>query len=100
MESYETLSEAIHALKKQGYTIDFNLNQNCIVCTEGKYSLLHDEFHIDKLFRFDHLEDPGDQSVLYAISSDTQGVKGLLVNGYGIYSEGTANEIIRKLSTQ
>lgn len=98
MESYETLSEAILALKEQGYTVDFNLTQNDLTCTEGKYSLKHDEFHIDKWFRFDNNTDPGDQAVLYAISSDTMKVKGLLVNGYGIYSEGTTNEIIDKLN--
>lgn len=97
MESYETLSEAINALKEQGYTTDFNLDKNSLACREGKYSLQHHEFHIDKLFRFDNLEDPGDQSVLYAISSDTLQVKGLLVNAFGIYAEGTAVEMIRKL---
>ena len=30
-ESYGTLSETINALKKEGYTLDFNVNEECIV---------------------------------------------------------------------
>ncbi len=97
MESYETLSEAMDALKTQGYTIDFNLKQNCIECSAGRYKLFHDEFKIDKSFRFDVDEDPSDQSVLYAISSEKHNIKGLLVAGYGIYSDPITNEMLEKL---
>lgn len=31
-ESYGTLSETINALKKEGYTIDFNIHQEHLVC--------------------------------------------------------------------
>jgi len=97
MESYETLSMAITALKLQGYTIDFNLEKNGIICTEGKHKLSAEEFEIDKSFRFDVNEDPSDQSVLYAISSHDHKLKGLLVNGYGVYSDSISNELLEKL---
>ena len=97
MESYETLSVAISALKKQGYTIDFNLEKSGIICNEGKHKLSPKEFEIDKSFRFDENEDPSDQSVLYAISSHDHKLKGLLVNGYGIYSDEITNELLAKL---
>ncbi|SMD38313.1 hypothetical protein SAMN04488029_3740 [Reichenbachiella faecimaris] len=97
MEAYDTLSEAMNALKAQGYQEDFNLQANCIVCENQEYEILHDEFHIDKSFRFDDNEDPGDQSVLYAISSEKYQLKGLLVNGYGIYSDSITNEMLEKL---
>ena len=97
MESYDTLTDAINALKKQGYTEDFNLSDNYIACRGGDFKLTHNEFVIDKSFRFDVDEDPSDQSVLYAISSPQHGLKGLLVNGYGIYSDRIANELLEKL---
>ncbi len=97
MESYETLTEAIVALKEQGYTEDFNLQENCLECIAGKQQLMPHEFVIDKSFRFDVDEDPSDQSVLYAISSDIHSLKGLLVNGYGIYSDDVSNEMLEKL---
>ena len=97
MESYETLSEALKALKLQGYTEDFNLKNSCIECGGGKYNLTHDEFKIDKSFRFDVNEDPSDQSVLYAVSSEPHGIKGVLVTGYGIYSDDLTTEMLEKL---
>ncbi len=97
MESYETLSEAINSLKQQGYTEDFNLQQSCIECRNGEYQIFHDEFHIDKTFRFEDNTDPADQSILYAISSEKYHLKGVLVNGYGIYSDSITNEMADKL---
>jgi hypothetical protein len=97
METYETLTEGINALKKQGYTEDFNLKQNCLEDKDGKHKLFHDEFKIDKSFRFDVNEDPSDQSVLYAISSEKRKLKGILVSGVGIYSDAITNEMLEKL---
>ena len=58
---------------------------------------MDDEFLIDQVFRFDVMSDPGDQAVLYAIHSTKTGLKGLLVNGFGIYSEARANQMAEKL---
>lgn len=100
MENYETLSQAITALKQQGYNEDFNLKENCLECIAGKKDLLPHEFEIDKSFRFDVNEDPSDQAVLYAISSSIHNMKGLLVNGYGIYSDASSNDMLEKLKTK
>ena len=56
------------------------------------------EFTVDKCFRFDVDEDPSDQAMLYAISSLKHNIKGLLVNGYGLYSDDATNEILKKLN--
>ncbi|PBQ31396.1 phosphoribosylpyrophosphate synthetase [Sphingobacteriaceae bacterium] len=97
MENYDTLSKAITALKEQGYTVDFNLQKNGIICSKGIHKYSAKEFEIDKSFRFDVNEDPSDQSVLYAISSHDHKIKGLLVNGYGVYSDDLTNELLEKL---
>lgn len=98
MESYSTLVDAINGLKAQGYTEDFNLKENHIACSTGKYQLSPDDFKVDNVFRFEGNSDPEDQSVLYAISSEKFKVKGVLVNAYGIYSNNEASEIIKKLN--
>jgi hypothetical protein len=67
-------------------------------CISGRQALLPHEFNIDKSFRFDVDEDPSDQAVLYAISSEMHTMKGLLVNGYGIYSDDVSNEMLEKLN--
>ena len=92
-----SLSEAIQELRRQGYTEDFNLKQNCLECRNHQFQIFANEFVVDQMFRFDEMDDPGDQSVLYAISSAEKHVKGILVNGVGIYSESMTNEMASRL---
>jgi hypothetical protein len=98
MENYNNLVEAIEGLRQQGYVEDFNLKQNCIECRNGAYRVFHDEFQIDKFFRFDGNTDPDEESVLYALSSEKYGLKGVLVNGYGLSSETLTDEMLAKLT--
>ncbi len=98
-ESYGTLSETINGLKKEGYTIDFNINREFVVCNNPNMTLFPDEFEIDKVYRFEGESNPDDQAILYAISSPKFNVKGVLVNGYGISSDDVTNALIKKLKT-
>jgi hypothetical protein len=98
MKTYTTLSETMSELRKQGYTEDFNLQQNCLECRNGEFNVFADEFVVDKYFRFEGDSNPSDSSILYAISSDSKKLKGLLVNAYGIYSEPVTDEMLEKLA--
>ena len=98
MRSFFTLSETMSELRKEGYIEDFNLQQNCLECRDGQFKVFTDEFVIDKFFRFEGESNPSDQAILYAISSDKHNVKGVLVNGYGIYSEEITDEMLQKLN--
>ena len=98
MEAYNTLSETMEALRKEGYTEDFNLKENYLDCQGGKYQIMHHVFEIDRFFRFEGETDPADESILYAVSSDKYNLKGILVNAFGIYSDPVADEMIKKLS--
>jgi hypothetical protein len=97
MKSYGTLSETMNELRKEGYTEDFNLQQNCLDCRNGQFKVFADEFKVDKFFRFEGASNPSDSAILYAISSDSKNLKGLLVNAYGIYSEQVTDEMLEKL---
>lgn len=98
-KNYGTLSETITGLKNEGYTIDFNIQNDCLVCHQPNVALSPDEFEIDEVYRFEGATNPDDQSILYAISSKSAGVKGILVNGYGISSDGATDLLISKLNT-
>lgn len=98
-ESYGTLSETINALKKEGYSLDFNINREFLICDKSNMSLSPGDFQIDKVYRFEGESNPDDQSILYAISSPKFNMKGLLVNGYGISSVEISDALISKLST-
>lgn len=93
MESFTTLVEAIEAYKKEGYTEDFNIKDNCLECMDGRYRLYAGDFQIDKHYRFEDNTDPSDQSIIYAISSPNNRIKGVLVNAYGIYADDLATEL-------
>ncbi len=96
MEDFTTLSEAIAVVRKEGYTEDFNLQPNCIECQALELRLHPEEFTVDQYFRFEGMSDPGDNSILYAITSNN-GEKGLLVDAYGMYSENITPEMVKKL---
>lgn len=98
-ESYGTLSETINGLKKEGYTHDFNIRTDYIICSQTNVKLSPDDFEIDKVYRFEGVSNPDDESVLYAISSTKPGVKGVLVNGYGISADEATDRLITKLRT-
>jgi hypothetical protein len=96
-ESYGTLSQTIDGLKKEGYTFDFNIQRDCIVCHQTNTVLSPDEFEIDKVYRFEGASNPDDESVLYAISSPKFNLKGLVVNGYGISADDASAALVEKL---
>ena len=98
MENYlPTLSQRLNELKKEGYTEDLNLQSDCLYCSNGNFKLYAKDFQIDKYYRFEGPSDPADEAVLYAISSEKHNIKGVLVNGYGIYSDAVSNEMLQKL---
>ena len=92
-----TLSEVLNNLKAEGYTTDFNLKHNCLVCQGNALQLHPEDFVVDRHYRFEGNTDPGDEAIVYAISSDKYNMKGTLVNGYGIYSDEMSNEMMAAL---
>ncbi|MBS1588661.1 MAG: phosphoribosylpyrophosphate synthetase [Bacteroidetes bacterium] len=95
--SYGTLAETINGLKKDGYTLDFNMHEECLICNGHDANLSPEEFEIDGTYRFEGQSDPDDSAIVYAISSAKYGIKGILVNGYGIYAEDYSSALIEKL---
>ena len=93
--SYDTVTEAVKGLKARGFTIDFNLAKNCLVCHEGEYDV--NNFEIVEVYRFEGNSDPADEAIVYAIQS-FDGIKGILVSGYGISADEMSAEMAKKLS--
>ena len=91
---YATVSEAINDLRHQGFTMDFNLEENCITCHPEKFKA--DEFEIVEIYRYEGNTDPADQATVYAIQAKS-GLKGILVTGYGIYTDTISTAILDKL---
>ncbi len=92
---YSTVSEALTDLRQKGYTIDFNLEENCIVCHSGKFH--PEDFEVTEIYRYEGNTDPADEATVYGIESAT-GIKGVLVTGYGMYDTEMSTELLHKLN--
>ena len=97
--SYDTVSEAINELAKRGYTTDFKVlsDEECIICSVIATQLNPEEFVIDEVHRFEGATDPGDEMIIYAISSLNHDLKGILLNGYGMYADVATAKIVKRL---
>ncbi len=93
--SYDTVTEAVNGLRGRGFTMDFNLKENCLICNNREYDV--NNFEIVEVYRFEGNTDPADEAIVYAIQS-FNGTKGILVSGYGISAEGMSAEMAKKLS--
>jgi hypothetical protein len=97
MKNFETLTDAIADLRSRGYVHDFNLHSEWIECQPLQLRLVPADFHVDEVHRFEGMNDPDDSSILFAIQSPT-GVKGVLVDAYGAYTESLSAEMIKRLT--
>lgn len=94
---YDTVSNAINSLKRQGYTVDFNLEGNYLVNGSNKIGV--SEFSIVDVYRYEGDTDPSDEAAVYAIES-TNGLKGVLVTAYGASAEAFTDEMLQKLKVK
>ena len=88
-QSYDTVTEAVNDLQKRGFITNFSLlaEKECLVCHHTSLRLSPEEFEIEEIYRFEGMTDPGDEMIVMAISSKIHNVKGLVVNGFGTYSD-------------
>jgi len=100
--SYDTLSEAVNDLQIRGYTEDFLLHdgEECLVCKKNDLELSPDEFIIDEIYRFEGMTDPSDESIVFAISSEKHGVKGLVINSFGADFGYRASRLVEALGVK
>ncbi len=91
---YATVIKAIDELKKKGFNEDFNLHENCLVCSLGRFN--HEEFEISHIYYYEGESNPDDEATVYGIESKT-GVKGVLVTGADRNMDSMSKEIIDKL---
>ena len=62
----------------------------------GERELAMDEFEIMDVYRYEGESDPADEAAVYAIVSSS-GVKGILVTGYGLNSDGASSETLKNI---
>jgi hypothetical protein len=98
LHSFDTVTETLNWLSSEGFTQDFNLAYNCIEYNNGTGSMQPEDFHIEWVFRFEGDTDPGDEEIVYGITSSKYNVKGVLLSAYGMYADPISDQMIKKLS--
>ena len=91
---YDTLSEALNALNKVGYTEDFIAEEKNLYILRNKKKYQPEDLKIVRSFRFEGMSNPSDSSELFAIIAN-DGVKGTLVMAYGAKHSQNTDLILR-----
>ena len=98
MKSYDTVTEALQGLKQRGFTVDFNIAFDKLICSDNTICLQPDEFEIVESHRFEGDSNPDDEDVVYAVASKDGKIKGVMSSAYGPYADPASNRIIQKLA--
>lgn len=98
MESYDTVVAALNGLKARGYTINFNIAFDKLLCSENTVSLNPDEFEITEFHRFEGNSNPADEDVVYAVVSKDGKSKGVFTSAFGLYADSASAAMLRKLT--
>lgn len=94
--SYDTLSLATNDLASRGYTISFSLKRNGIEDGTDQRLYPPDQFLIDEFHRFEGDTDPGDMSIVFAVTTK-DGRKGVIIDAYGVYEDPLESEMLHKI---
>ena len=100
MESYVPVVGALYFLYVRGYTINFNIAFDKLMCPDNKVCLNPDEFEITEFHRFEGNSNPADEDVVYAIESKDGTNKGVLTSAFGLYADAASAAMLSKLTIQ
>ncbi len=98
MYQYDTVVGALKGLKDRGYTLDFNLAFDKIICSQNDQCLNPSEFEIVEVYRFEGDTNPSDEDVVYAVASKDGAIKGAITSAYGSYADTVSTDMLQKLS--
>lgn len=94
MKNYKSIPAALNDLRNRGYKADFSAETFCLYCGDLDMRLNPEQFIVDEEYRFKGDAAHKEDTVLVAITS-SNGIKGILVDSYGSYSENTGLDLLR-----
>jgi hypothetical protein len=92
----QTLASAIDELTRRGFTESLAVVGNELRAAQTQKTFRPDEVVIREARRFEGVSDPDDMSVVYAIEAGG-GVRGILVDAYGVYSDPAVSAFLSKV---
>ncbi len=91
---YGTVASAVDALRRNGFTKDFKLIENHVLCNGVELDV--DNLKIIVVYRYEGNTDPADEATVYGLESKSAG-KGILISGDEVNSEFASGRILKKL---
>jgi len=91
---YGTVTCAINTLRGNGFTKDFSLSEDYLICDGIEFNAHN--LKIIVVFRYEGNTDPADEATVYGLESKS-GLKGILITGADVNSEIPSGHILKKL---
>jgi len=96
--NFNTLSQAVNSLTKEGYPKDFKVGEKTVMALYSKNEYLPQELRIIRSYRFEGISNHEDETEFFAIVAN-DGTKGTLVMSYS--AEHNQNfDLIKIINTQ
>ncbi len=92
-----TLDGTLDRLDHRGFTAHFGVIGDGLRDLGTGATFRADEIRICDTFRFEGVSDPDDMAIVYAIESRT-GVRGTLVDAFGVYSNPAISEFMDRVA--
>jgi len=94
---YDNLVEALQGLKKEGYTLDFNIVADQMTCPTLKKSYTPEEFNIQETLIFEGDDSSADTRTYLYLIETSSGEKGTMIGEAGIYLDVEDEMLLNKL---
>jgi len=99
VNQYGNLSEASESLRKQGYTVNFRVNENEKLVDDKGHEFEASQVKLEAFHRFEGMTNPADSSILYAVKTKT-GLKGTVVDSYGADGSEVTSNFMNKVDQE
>jgi len=96
VNQYRSVTEALTGLARRGFTANLEYLDGAFSAVDLGRAFGAEELTIVEHHRFEGASDPDDMAVVYAIES-RDGVRGVLVDAFGVYANPRLGEFLRKV---
>jgi hypothetical protein len=98
MPYMKSLSICLNRIIADGYDEDFKVSDNGLEALHAGTRYTPEQVNIVNFFRFEGYSDPDDNAILYIIET-TDGIKGTLIDAYGLYNDIKTSQFIQDVET-
>jgi hypothetical protein len=79
----DTVTDALHLLEADGYTVDFNVHDATLHCAACGADSPVAGAEVERLYRFEGPSDPADEAIVLGLRCPACGARGTLVSAFG-----------------